>query len=519
MQKSISSFQIDDYLFFLNRRKWYIIAPIFLLIVISIVVAFLSPRIYQSSATIQVDQPTIINPLVKGIAFTPEEAVPLSSLQVKLLSQTQIEKVIKTLQLDKGFENNPRRSEKLVSDIRLDLEVKPIGQNILQVSFQGRDPQTVFQVIDTLISNFIKNNMQAQQEDTNGALSFFQGQVNDFRVQMENAEAALRAYKEKHLIDLPGNINNNLQQLSTAQTNLLATNLELQQAKLRYESLKKQLAGHKEIVVSETTQEPNPLVMNLRQKIAELEIQLTTLRGQYTDKHPKIIEIRDEIIQTQKKLEQESEKTVSRQVSSINPIYQNLVQQIEEAQIKIETLTAAKRDLEQTVQRLQVSAGNIPLEEQELARLTRNATAYTNLYNLNLNKLAEAQASSKLEAQEKTVRYILLDPPRLPIKPIKPKPIKIIFLGCIMGMLIGLGTGLGMEYVDQTFTTVEELQRFTKIPVLGFISPIITEQELRRKKWKRAISISGIVILIIILIVLLIKYYPILKPMLGKLLD
>lgn len=296
MQKSnVSFFQIQDYLYLLNRRKWFIAIPFILLLFLSILVSLFSPRIYLSYATIQVDQPGIINPLVKGIAVTPSEIMPLSSLQVRLLSHANIEQVVKNLHLDKNIQNNPLELEKLIVNIRNNLDVIPMGQYMLQVSFQGENPQTVMQVVDNLVTNFIKGNIQEQQQDTMGALSFIQGQVEEYRGRMESAEAAFRAFKEKHLLELPGNITNNLQQLSNAQTNLVATNLELQQAKMRLDSLQKQMAEHKEIVISEITKETNPLVVSLRQKIAELEIQLTTLRGQYTDKHPKIIEIKDEI--------------------------------------------------------------------------------------------------------------------------------------------------------------------------------------------------------------------------------
>jgi polysaccharide chain length determinant protein (PEP-CTERM system associated) len=516
MQKSnVSSFEIEDYLYFLNRRKWFIIIPFILLLLISIFVSIFSPRIYLSYATIQLDQPGIINPLVQGIAVTPSDTMPLSSIKVKLVNQAQIEQTIKTLNLDKNIQNNPLELYKLIANIRSNLDVMPMGPNLIQVSFQGENPQMVMQVVQILVNNFIKESVNEQQQDTMGALNFIQGQVEEYRSKMEAAEADLRGFKEKHFLELPTNITNNLQQLSNAQASLLATNLELQQSKMRLDSLQKQIAGHKEIVVSEITKETNPLVVNLRQKIADLEIQLTTLRGQYTDKHPKIIEIKQEIARTKDKLEQESEKTISKEISSINPLYQNLIQQMEETQIKIETLTAMKKDLEQTLHRLELSVGNMPQQEQELARLTRNSSVYNNLYNLYLNKLEEARASRELELQAKTLRYKILDQPRLPIKPIKPKPLKIIFLGCMLGLVTGLGTAMAVQYLDQTFTSVEELQRFTKIPVLGFISPIVTIEELHRKQRYRVIIISICLIILIAVVILLIKFYPILKPMLS----
>lgn len=135
--------------------------------------------------------------------------------------------------------------------------------------------------------------------------------------------------------------------------------------------------------------------------------------------------------------------------------------------------------------------------------LGQDAKVDESIYNKLLEKLETAKITQRLDASTQGTRYTVLDPPRLPIKPIKPNKPLVVFMGLFMGIASGVGLILLIEFMDHSFLGVDEAKAFLRFPVLGGISRIVTEQDLaieqgRRKKAIVFSLIVGISLIIII---------------------
>jgi hypothetical protein len=64
---------------------------------------------------------------------------------------------------------------------------------------------------------------------------------------------------------------------------------------------------------------------------------------------------------------------------------------------------------------------------------------------------------------------VLIEPPRLPITPFAPERRKILLLAIAMGVVLGLGSAVVMEYLDLTMKSVEEIELVLGLPVLGAV--------------------------------------------------
>ena len=78
---------------------------------------------------------------------------------------------------------------------------------------------------------------------------------------------------------------------------------------------------------------------------------------------------------------------------------------------------------------------------------------------------------------------------------------KIILVALLFGAACGIGAILVTEYIDDSFRTVEEVQRFLKLPVLGTVPKTIASFAWEKRKRGKMILIWAIGIFIFVSVV------------------
>lgn len=93
-----------------------------------------------------------------------------------------------------------------------------------------------------------------------------------------------------------------------------------------------------------------------------------------------------------------------------------------------------------------------------------------------LDKKFQSQMAENLERKQKGEQFKILDPARLPEKPVRPDLQKILLIGTFIGLVSGLGLAWFRESMDQCFYTVDDLEDTLKLPVLAEI-PNLQEEK------------------------------------------
>jgi capsular polysaccharide biosynthesis protein len=118
----------------------------------------------------------------------------------------------------------------------------------------------------------------------------------------------------------------------------------------------------------------------------------------------------------------------------------------------------------------------------------------------------ETRVAGGLEKEQMGERFTLIDPPRMPEKPVSPNILAIVLIGFVLGIGSGVGTASLKEYGDQSVRSVEALTRATGLTVLASIPEMISGQDMVRIK-KRRVTLVVCTVLLIIVVVLIFHFF------------
>ena len=88
--------------------------------------------------------------------------------------------------------------------------------------------------------------------------------------------------------------------------------------------------------------------------------------------------------------------------------------------------------------------------------------------------------AGRLERRWKGERFRVLDPAFLPERPFSPRPVKVLGIGALLGLIVGLGACLVAEFLDPTIKDSDDLSSLGNFPVLARIPRFSTGPEPTR---------------------------------------
>ena len=163
-------FDIRSYFKMGLRRKWYILVPFTLSVVISFGVYKYLPKVYRASTVILVQAQRVPESYVRP-TLTEPAAERLNTISQEILSRSRLERVIKEFNLYPDLLNK-LHMEEIVEMMKTKIEVRVQRQNAFSVAFEGTDPETVMKVTNQLASMFIEENLKFRESRVGGTADF-----------------------------------------------------------------------------------------------------------------------------------------------------------------------------------------------------------------------------------------------------------------------------------------------------------------------------------------------------------
>ena len=367
---------LRDYLRIFLKRKLLITGAFSVIFVTTFLNVSRQPYIYEATTTVKVEErKSIAGLLTEWIVYNPQD---IMESETKIIRGFPVVEAV-ARKLGKITDATPPdEANRIISGLQGSIETKKIeSTNIIRISVRGTDAREAMDIANATAQAYIAQNLLEKTKQARAAREFISEQLKELEGRLAGAEDRLREFGDR--------------------------------------------AG--ELRLNEPIQ----------QKIMDLQFEMTALLQKYTEKHPKIIQTRQQIKDLQSRL------------------------------------------------------GNFSSDELEYGRIVREVEANKKLYDILKEKLEEARIT---EAQ-KVSDISVVDPAVLPAGPVEPNKVMVMLIGAILGLVVGVVLAFFFETIDPSMGTIEDVENILKLPVLGVVPSIKAEMAdeepkglvPRLKKW------------------------------------
>jgi polysaccharide biosynthesis transport protein len=393
-------------------------------------------------------------------------------------------------------------------DIEIELVRDGVGSvNAFNVSYTARDPRAAQQVTSQLTDLFISENLEGRQRQSEDTTKFLEEQLATARLSMEEQEEKIRQFKGQHVGELPAQVGSNLQILSGLQSQLRneeeALNSSKQQ-RVYLQSLISQYRGSR--MAGHQDGGPDGFAA-IDQELDRLKAQLADLNSHYTERHPDVRKLKDQVARMQRMRDQLAAQTQAAATdaspgdnSAQSPMLAQLQSQLQSNQIEIGNRERSVADLRSRVNEYQGRLNQEPVREQQLADLTRGYDQSKATYDDLLKKKNESAMATSMELLQQGERFRVLDPPSLPSKPSFPNRLKFCGIGLAVGLALGIFVAGVFEMIDDRLYSEKEIKKLLPVPVTCEIPIVQTAAEEKaqgRAAWRLWAATAVVIVAIL----------------------
>jgi polysaccharide biosynthesis transport protein len=478
-----------DYVSVFKRRKWWFVAPLALALIVGGLLVWKLPRTYQATTTIAVSAARLAPNLVGTVAMDRSER--MNAVSQQLLSRTVLERTARLEHLDQDGS-----VESAISRIRGSVSVMPSDSitpgsdpasasktlspeqkaqlDTYQVSVVDDSPEDAQRIVNRLAQVFVEENSRSREVRAQDTSQFIETQLQASATRLNALEARLRTMKESFMGRLPEQTNANLAMVSAMQRQLEsnATTLRAEQDRLsmieRQIDAAQQGADNAEIATKGTPGEAAIVrVQTLRRELADAQLS-------YTDKHPEVVRLKDELATAEKAAAAERSRPAADRAAMLNgtPEYRQLQKDREMTKMRISELQHQQAAITSQVAQYQTRVESAPRVEQELVSLQREYDLERGTYSDLSGKKQTALLDEELQRKQGGEQFAVLIPAGLPDEPFKPKPMRVMLMAIAAGLVLGGGLAFGREYLDRSVHDARGLRDEFELPVLAEIPRI-----------------------------------------------
>lgn len=312
------------------------------------------------------------------------------------------------------------KKKAILNDLKGSIAVSSITDtDLVSVSVTGNNPDLITQIANTLTKVYIQYTLDVKSKEAVTAYRFISDQVKIAKEKLRGAEKDLERFKAvTGIISLPAEVSTRVSALADFEASLNQTHASRIEAESNADQIRKEITRVSNTTISSTTISHNPLIDAYKGRLVDLEVQLAGLKARYKDKHPEVINMKNRIEKVKESLKNEVKELVSARVSSPNPIYVNLIDRLINYETQATALAARERALAIILENYKAKLEGLSEKEMELTRLQRAVTLCETSY-INLSQKQDDALLS--EALKLTNIKIIepAEIPQSPIKPKK----------------------------------------------------------------------------------------------------
>ncbi|GGG32967.1 polysaccharide biosynthesis tyrosine autokinase [Hymenobacter glacieicola] len=332
----------------------------------------------------------------------------------------------------------------LIGEYSQHLSIKPIDREsrMIELTSKGSVPQKEMQFLDTLMRNYVENDLQTKNMTGQKTVAFLDKEIGHLSDSLRRSTAALSSFRAaRGVVDVEAQSARGIQQQGELEMlrAKVATNRKYYQNMLSYLRASK---GTNQIVAPSSIGIEDPVVNNLILQLTDLNSQRAALGVSASAENP-MVTVLDERIRLAK-------ETLAQTLNNMT-----------------RAADIALRDLDSQLGQVRGSMNRMPENERQLASLKSKTDFNDKNYQFLIEKRAEAAIALATNATDKK---IVDEAGMSGDGPTAPKPGVVALIALVAGLVLPLGITLLMDKANRRIQSKEDLSRITNIPMLGVVA-------------------------------------------------
>ncbi len=446
---------LRDYWLIIRRRRFTIIWVTLVFVGVSFWFAKQKVPLYEATAAVKFEQSTSLSGLlVEVLSYSTADSIETQASLIK--SYPILEEVGRRMgKLPQTTRGEALRESKAYM-AALDAIAGKVrtaripNTSILEITATSSNPREARDLANTMADTYRDYNRSIRNRRITEARKFIEAQLREVEGRVKRAEEEVWAFREANRIIAPGAESSVLLSLFTQlrsdieKTRQQRTELELAQVRLA----RTDPDSLAERVFVESS---NPALQKLQATQVELLLERNNLALEVTSRHPRLQALEERM----REVRAEMRREVAAQIALLRSREDILNRQMGE-------LLQKNRE--------------VPAIELGLQRLQRDAKVNDDLLTLLKTKHQEALIKESEGIEEVT----LVRPATEPAAPVGAETFNMVIVGALLGLMLGLVVAFVQETLDTSIGTIEDVESYLQIPVLGIVPHIDARETVQR---------------------------------------
>jgi capsular exopolysaccharide synthesis family protein len=334
------------------------------------------------------------------------------------------------------------------AELRGTIGTKVLPQtNIIEIAVFGTEPALVRDVTNTVAREYADVSSEMQRTNARAKTQFISTSLRDQRSRLDSAQMALKDFKERQQI---GDVN-------VEQSALSQSIYRLEEAKrsgLVEQRIYSTLVG--KLAAADTADE------ELRRLVGTDAVEQNRYIANLFDRWFSLIKDRETLYASGKTDKNDDVKAVQRLISRTKEDLRSA------SQLYIQAMESRLGSLDNTVATLRKQTEQYPRLEAEQARLSATVGTMQRTFDNLQSEYQLARIAESVDAG----RVQSIDEATLPTFAVSPNRKRAIIYSALMGLLLGVVLAVGLDRLDDSVKSPDELHNQMELPMLGLIPAI-----------------------------------------------
>ncbi len=456
---------IEDYLDIARRRKMLFIFSVPVLLFISVAVTMTLPPIFRSEGLILIQGQEIPEDLVRStVKSFAEQQIEIT--RQKIMTTAKITELIDkhNLYLDlRGKSSNSQLADNFRDSMGVEMiEAEVPGQwgnrraNVaFVVSFMDKDPHLAQLVANELTTLFLEENVKARTSKADETAQFLQEEADRMQARVQETENKIAEFKVEYGDSLPELLQFNLTTVDRLETQIITTQDEAVRLSDQIHALNVELSNISPFI--QYSSDTSGGSITPRQRLMELKNEYSKLIIGYSESHPDIVRLQEEIVVAQNEVAKTN--TAVDDEEAVNPAYRQIRSRIRAAEKELKRVSDRRVKLENDLADYNQRVMRTHQVKRNYDEMTRDYENKLEKYQELRAKQLEANIAQNMEAENKAGSFKLIEPPTIADKPVKPDRKKLLFMGFMLSVCSGVGLMMAAEFLHSGVRGVANISR------------------------------------------------------------